>query len=243
MLSIFVCEDEQKIREYLVDKIEKYIMIQGYDMTVVCATDNPDTLLAKTQEVKRGIYFLDVDLKHSTYNGFSLAKVIREQDENGFIMFVTTHGELTFETFRLHLEAMDYIVKDEPNVEERLHHCLDVISERVSSEENGVKAYYTVKTRDTLNHILVDDILYFETSSIKHRVILHTKDELLEFPGSLSEVEEKLSDNFLRVHRSFLINRDKIARTILSENRVQLTNGEDCPVARRFKKKLYDLGV
>lgn len=243
MIPIYICEDNTQIRSHLAALIEKYILIQDYDMQIACATATPKELLQQVKEGQQGIYFLDIDLKDAEYNGFDLAKIIRKQDERGFIIFVTTHGELTFETFRLHLEALDYIVKDQPDLEERIRHCIDEIHKRIIRENgNSVQAYYTIKVNDRLHHILLDDILYFETSSTKHRLILHTESEILEFSGSLSEVEEKVGSLFLRTHRSYLININKIARTLLSDNLVELTNGETCLVARRFKKELYDLG-
>ena len=55
--------------------------------------------------------FLDVELKNEPMDGFGLGKIIRETDPRGFIIYVTAFEELAFETFRYHLEALDYIIK------------------------------------------------------------------------------------------------------------------------------------
>lgn len=241
MLPIYICEDDKRIRNYLVEQMQKYIMIQDYDMEIFCATANPHELLDNLSEQKQAIYFLDIDLNHQEYDGFKLAKEIRKHDDKGFIIFVTTYGELAFETFRLHLEAMDYIVKDQVDIVERMRYCLDVIQTKITNDKSNIKVYYTVKSNDRLYNLLVDDILYFETSSTKHRLIVHAEEEILEFSGSLNEVEAKLTDDFIRIHRSYFVNRHKIAQINLKENLIELVNGEICPVARRMKKKLLKL--
>lgn len=238
MLPIYICEDEAYIRKYLVDSINKHVLIENYDMKIVCETENPNDIILALKKGQQAAYFLDIDLKNDQFNGFTLAKEIRKLDETGFIMFVTTHGELTFETFKLHLEAMDYIVKDQEDMHQRIINCIDAIQERLVAENNNMKAYYSVKTNDKLHHIPVEDILYFETSTNKHRLIVYTQQEMIEFPGSLNEVEKSLDKYFMRVHRSFLINCSRISKVHLSDNLVELVGGVQCPVARQHKKKL-----
>lgn len=46
-------------------------------------------------------------------NGFELAQEIRKFDPRGFIIFITTHAELSYMTFTYKVEALDYIIKDD----------------------------------------------------------------------------------------------------------------------------------
>ena len=46
--------------------------------------------------------------------GLTLAQEIRKYDPRGFIIFVTTHSEMSYMTFIYKLEALDFILKDEP---------------------------------------------------------------------------------------------------------------------------------
>ena len=104
-------------------------------MNIICATTNP---LELTQQInaknQRAIYFLDVDLKHEQYDGFTLAKQIRKVDTRGFIIFVTTHEELMFETFKYRLEAMSYLIKDDSSLEKQIRHCLEDIHNLIIAE-------------------------------------------------------------------------------------------------------------
>ena len=72
------------------------------------------SLLEKIKETGEvGIYFLDIDLK-TDMTGLTLAQEIRKYDPRGFIIFITTHSEMSYMTFIYKLEALDFILKDDP---------------------------------------------------------------------------------------------------------------------------------
>ena len=63
-------------------------------------------------------------------SGLELAQKLRLHDPRGFIIFITAHNDLAFETFRLRLEALDYIVKGDYNaMAVRVRECLISIQE------------------------------------------------------------------------------------------------------------------
>lgn len=82
-------------------------------MKLQISTDNPDELIKQLKKSENtGLYFLDIDLK-SNKNRIMLAKEIQEYNPRGFIVFITSHSEMSFITFQ-YLEALDFILKDEP---------------------------------------------------------------------------------------------------------------------------------
>ncbi|MDE7277339.1 MAG: response regulator, partial [Lachnospiraceae bacterium] len=113
MLPIYICEDDERIRNAERLWLEKQILIEGFDMEIALCTGNPEELLEYlTHTQRQGIYFLDVELKGASMDGFRLGEEIRKKDARGFMIYVTAFQELAFETFRYHLEALDYIVKE-----------------------------------------------------------------------------------------------------------------------------------
>lgn len=240
MIPVYICEDEAAIRATLEKEICDYIMIQNHDMELVCATQDPKKLLdACKQNSASGIYFLDIDLGLEGFTGFDLAREIRNSDARGAIVFVTTHGELSMETFRYRLEAMDYILKDNmETMRSRIRECIDSVQQRILQESLAKSEYYTVKVFDTIHNIPISQILYFETSPQKHRICLHATQEILEFFGNLQTIEDTIGSGFFRCHRSFLVNREKIRAIHLKSSEVELVNGQRCPLARRAKKEL-----
>ena len=94
MIDLYICDDEETARMQIQDDIEKKILIEDYDMKVVCCTGNPRILLEEAHNAlhKRNIYFLDVELKDAEYDGFVLGKEIRRLDPHGTIVFITSYG-------------------------------------------------------------------------------------------------------------------------------------------------------
>lgn len=241
MISIFGCEDDNLIRSAIEKEIKSHIMIQNYDMEITLCTGNPEELVEHVREnPKRGVYFLDIDLNNSRYDGFELGKEIRKYDSRGFIIYVTSYHDLAFKTFQYHIEALDYIVKSDPDEMLRgIRRCIDTVVKRMKEEaKDEKKEYYTVKVLDTVKHIPVSDIYFFETSGRTHRIILHAENELMDFIGKLQEIEDDLATGFVRTHRSFLVNVDKIKELNMKRNEIVMDNGQVCLMSRQMKPVL-----
>lgn len=245
MLPVYICEDEEQIRNMERAWLEKQILIQGYDMKVVLSTGNPEELLeCLDRKSGQGIYFLDVELKGASMNGFQLGKEIRKRDGGGFLIYVTAFPDLAFETFRYHLEALDYICKQNPErMYTDLSRCLDTVTERMSKMQNPRQEYFTLKTPEMIRHIPLGDILYFATSSRTHRIELHAENELFDFSGSIQELEKDLGEGFIRVHRAYLVHGEQIDWIDVHNRELVLKNGERCPFSRRMRQELLKRGA
>ena len=244
MLPIYLCEDDGHIRDAERLWLEKQIVIENYDMEIVLCTGSPEELLeALKGERRQGIYFLDVELKGASMDGFCLGQEIRKLDPRGFLVYVTAFRDLAFETFRYHLEALDYICKqDIKGMYEGISRCLRIIAARVEAEQGEQQEYFTVKTLDIVRHIPLSDILYFATSGRTHRIELHAKQERLDFIGSMQELEKGLERHFIRVHRGYLVREDQIAQIDRKAREVVLKNGERCPFSRKLGRRLLEDG-
>ncbi|HBL8261868.1 TPA: response regulator, partial [Listeria monocytogenes] len=107
MLPVFICEDNRMQRERLTKYIEDYIMVEHFDMKLELSTGDPFELVSRMPTHQgMGLYFLDIDLGQPDMNGFELAQEIRKFDPRGFIIFITTHAELSYMTFTYKVEAL-----------------------------------------------------------------------------------------------------------------------------------------
>ncbi|ABR36689.1 two component transcriptional regulator, LytTR family [Clostridium beijerinckii NCIMB 8052] len=241
MLNIMICEDniEQliKIKRYIKD----IIMIENFDMEIVLATSKPEDIISHLKKNKiSGLYFLDVDL-NSNINGIKLAEIIREYDPRGFIVFVTTHAEMSYLTFIYKVEAMDYIIKDTiENVKQRIHECILNAQKKYSSKSTELQKNFTFKVDDKIINIEYSKILFFETSHTIHKVIIHAMDRQIEFYAKLKDIESQLDNRFYRCHRSFLVNKDNITEIDIHNRVIHMINGQECFVATRMLKGLLN---
>ena len=239
MLNVFVCEDNAVQRRAIVQIIQNTILIEELDLKLVLETEDPYALIEKVKVSQNtGIYFLDIDL-NSSMNGMKLAQQIRLFDPRGFIIFISAHSELSFMTFQYRVEAMDFVLKDNPaEVKVKIRECLLNAMERYTLQTNKTHKVYTIEVGGRKISVDYDEIFFFETSSSIHKVILHAKDRQIEFSGTMKELTMTLGDNFVRCHRSFLVNKNKIKEVDAKNRIVYFTNGETCLMSTRMMKEL-----
>lgn len=239
MIRVFVCEDNKEQREHFVKIIKDIVMIENIDMELALATESPTTLLEYIKDAHiSGLYFLDIDLKASM-NGINLAAEIRKYDPRGFIVFITTHAEMSYLTFSYKVEAMDYIIKDNYNsIRERIHQCILDANTKYSSQNNEHQRIFSLKTEDKVVNIEFSKILFFETSPTIHKIVVHAIDRQLEFYSKMKDVENNLDERFYRCHKSYLINKDLVKEVDIANRCAYMINGEQCLVSTRLLKGL-----
>lgn len=239
MINIFICEDNEMQRNLIKKFVENTLLIEELDMKLIMTTENPHSIINFVKKSKNvGLYFLDIDLKHDM-TGLQLAQKLRKIDPRCFIIFITSHSEMSFLTFQYKVEAMDFILKDDiDKISTRIHECILDVNERYSSIYNMVQKNFTIKVNDKSMIVDYKDILFFETSSNIHKIILHAKNRKIEFIGKLKDIEVQLDDRFYRCHRSYLVNRNNIKEIDYQIGTIYMVNGESCLVSTRMVKGL-----
>lgn len=242
MIDIFICEDNKKQLDLFTTHISNLILIEGFDMKIVQATSDPHQLLKEILTAENtGLFFLDIDLR-SDMNGLTLAQRIRQIQPRCFIVFITSHSEMSFLTFQYKAEALDFIVKDSAeHIKSKIHECLLDVNSKYTSSNNNVTRTFTINQNDKRIVIDYNDIIFFETSNNIHKIILHARKRVIEFTGQLKDIEQQLDYRFYRCHTSYIINKDNITDIDFKELLVHMNNGETCPVSVRKKKGLKKL--
>lgn len=239
MIGIYLCDDEEAVRHQIQTALERKILVENYDMRVVCSAVGARELLAAAEGERRGIYFLDVELKDGEWDGFRLGQELRRRDPHGTLVYITGYGNLAWRTFQYHLEAFDYIVKGPEPVGLSAARCLGEIHARLLAERQAPEETFTLRTGGMVRHIPLGDILFFETASVPHHVILHTAHSRMEFLGGLHELERQLGERFIRTHRAFLVAADKIEAVDLKGGRLW-AGGHECLLSRAGKAELRE---
>lgn len=239
MLKIYICEDIEVQRDKIQQVVENIVLMEDLDMELSCVSDDPHRILEKvkaTEEV--GIYFLDIELG-ADMTGLTLAQEIRKYDPRGFIVFITTHSEMSYMTFIYKLEALDFILKDAPEeLGKRVCECILKANQRFASVKNKVQANFSVKVNEKVFTVDYDEILFFETSPNVHKIILHCKNRQMEFLGKIKEIEKEVDERFYRCHRSFLVNKDNIREIDFQKRVIYMVNGDECLISSRLMKGL-----
>lgn len=183
------------------------------------------------------IIFLDIQMPDLT--GIELARVIEKAGKPGpRIIFTTAFNQYALDGFRV--DALDYLLKPF-NYEEFLRAAskaqtyVELLQKAASGGTQEPKdEYLFLKVEYQLVRIAYNDILY--TEGLKDYVKVHLKSEpkpILSLT-SLKALEEKLpSSKFMRVHRSFIVNLDKISA--VTRNTIQIGT-ITIPVSDQYKE-------
>ena len=178
-----------------------------------------------------------MDLKDEAWDGFTLGQELRRRDPHGTLIYITGYGDLAWKTFQYHLEAFDYIVKDKEQTGPFAARCLEAVHARLQDECRDPAEVFSLRAGDETRYISLEDILFFETAPKAHHVFLHTADSRVDFVGSLNELEVRLGERFIRVHRAYLAAWDKIEAVDWKKNKIRV-GGRECLLSRTGKAAL-----
>ena len=238
MLDIFVCEDNDAVRQKVTQLISNYCLFAELDAQLVLSTESPTVMLETFKHsVNPVLFFLDIDLGVEI-DGMELARQIRALNKETFIVFFTTKSEMLPVTFRYQLEALDFIVKDatDEEINERIRSAIDTALLR--HIKTGNKKTFQVKSDEKTIILPMEEIIFIETTGVRHRLTIHTQNRRLTINGDLKKIEADLDDRFMRCHQSYLVNRDHIEAINLSGNMLIMMGGMEVPLSRTGKKLL-----
>ena len=183
------------------------------------------------------VIFLDIQMPDLT--GIELARVIETSGSRGpRIIFTTAFNQYALDGFRV--DALDYLLKPF-NYEEFLRAAskaktyVELVQKAAAGAVAEVKdEYLFLKVEYQLVRISYEDILYME--GLKDYVKVHLKSDTKPVLSltSLKALEEKLpASRFMRIHRSFIVNLDKIAA--VTRNSIQI-GATTIPVSDQYKE-------
>jgi two-component system LytT family response regulator len=231
-LKCILLEDEPLARK----QMEKYI--NNYpELELIKSFDHGEGLVDFCENNRVDLAFFDIEVPDE--NGMSLAKKLRDVGLNIDIIFTTAYSDFAVESYQV--DAIDYILKpfSESTFKERLSHFLEKRKERRSFKLNEVKSEYLfVKSNYQIKKIRFDNILYFE--GLKDYIQIFLKDE--KYPtlvlSNFKKILEKLPEKqFMRTHRSFIVNLEKVS--LVEKNRI-IFGDTFIPVSETYKEAFFE---
>lgn len=171
--------------------------------------------------------------------GIGIAGKIREKYPDSAILLVVSSDMKPTQYIKPSIMASALIMRPvlRSDIRETLtEFVLSVVEEK--NEATGEDAFF-VETSGGRIRIPFDKLLYIEAR--QKRVYLRLKREEYGIKDSLETVLERLPDNFIRCHRSFIINRDKIKIYTAKDRIVSLEGDITIPVSRSFRHVMKEL--
>jgi len=85
----------------------------------------------------------------------------------------------------------------------------------------------------------LNDVQFIEKNGMK--LIYHTSHEVIETYNSFSKIEDKLPENFVRCHKSFIANVNNIVHISLTDSSITFKNDEVCYIGPKYKNLLMEV--
>lgn len=246
MIKTLIVDDEFGGRSFL----EKVIARLLPDLTVVGTAATVEEALAKIEDARPQLIFLDVMLNNE--NGFDLLQ--RVNTVSFETIFTTAHNEFAVKAFRFN--ALDYLLK--PIDLDELEKAVEKAKKKLQSPppslemfRNLMDAYsnpskklnkLSVPTADGFVLLPLEEIIYCESfGNYTNFYLLHNKKIVSSY--TLKEYDETLSDHqFFRAHKSHLVNLAHVSKYIKGEGGTLLmSNGHELEVSRRNKEALLKI--
>lgn len=253
-MRIMIADDEQPARDEL-----KYLLSKIKGVKVVGEAVNGEDTLDKVRELCPEVLFLDIEMPDAS--GLEVARKIAKENIDIAVVFATAYNQYAINAFEVN--AVDYLLK--PFDEQRLIETILRLNRRLGYENsknasfneksmsneflNRLDQIYSilqpgmgisklkVEENEKIYLIPVQEIIYATIEERLVRIITEKKSYLTHY--NLNELECTLGQMFLRVHKSYLANLNKVDSIIPWFNNTYnlvMYDGSKIPVSRTFVK-------
>lgn len=212
-LQVLIVDDEELARLRLRSLVEA---LDDPPACVAGEAGDADSALLRLRD--GGVDAVLLDIRMPGRDGLRLAAAIRALDSPPAVVFVTAHAEHALRAFEL--DAVDYLTK--PVRRERLQQALQRVRQRRPAAAPAVPApprpeppMLLVTERGRLLRLPLAEVLYLR-AELKY-VTLRTAAHAYVVDESLTELEQRLGDGFLRIHRNALVARHAVRELELRE--------------------------
>lgn len=223
MFKIAICDDEEKVCAEMEEIILQYGQNSRLLLDVEVYYAGEDLL----KQLGRGEYFdlvfLDIEMK--PMNGVEVGKEIRETYKNECTKIIYISGVEGYAMELFDIRPLNFLIK--PVKKEKIIFNIDKARHLIEQYEE----VFEFSCNKTIERLHVKDIIYFTSQARRVKII--TIEGYKVFYGKLSEVEKRLSSNFIRIHKSYLVNKNYISE--YTYENIRLFDGQMLNITRQYR--------
>ncbi|NPA35459.1 MAG: response regulator transcription factor [Chlorobi bacterium] len=223
-IKCIVVDDEFLARTLLADYIER---IPQLELTAKCSGATEAMEVLRTEDVD--LMFLDIQMPEQTG-----VDMLHKTENKPVVIFTTAYSEYALQGYSL--GVIDYLLK--PISFERFSVAVEKATEQISlmrkAGVNNRENYIVIRAEHKLIKVYYDDIIYIE--GLKEYVAFHLKDnKKIIALMSLKGLENNLPEKFIRIHRSFIVNKEEVKS--IHRNKVEIA-GKKIDIGKTYKGKV-----
>ena len=252
-IRVIVVDDEPLARRHL-----HALLSAEPDVAVIaeCATGTEAVAAIKSQ--RPDLVFLDIQMPE--LDGVGVADAVGAA-AMPLTVFVTAHDDRALDAFRVH--ALDYLLKpvDRTRFALALARAKDTLRGRIARDPARLEAMIAAlrPRRDGVEPVVPSERIAVRIdgrtlllrvreidwiSADDNNVVLHAAGRALRIRETLSSIAERLPADFVRVHRSAMVNSSRVAEVrpaLHGEYVIVLSDGVEVPTGRRFRDAVHGL--
>jgi two-component system LytT family response regulator len=244
-MKALIVDDEEHNRVNLGSLLDQYVPEISMKEVASCAEE----AMAKYHSLQPDIIFLDISMPRK--NGFELLDDL--SGNKAEIVFVTAYDEYAIKAIKR--SPAGYVLKpiDISDLKESVDRAVQNIKNKESLKReyetaiNDLKNQLTGKMQEQsitlklstgMQFVQLKDILFLEADGSYTLFHLASKRIMVSHP--LAHYQELLPNDFVRVHRSFLVNKHNIELFSSKRKKVEMVNGRVLPVSVRKIREVSD---
>ncbi|TPN88030.1 LytR/AlgR family response regulator transcription factor [Aquimarina algicola] len=227
-----IVDDEKLARGLIKTHLSQ---LDDFEVIASCSSAIEASKILQSETID--LLFLDIEMPVLKGTDFFKNLVQRPQ-----VIFTTAYRDYAVEGFELN--AVDYILK--PITFQRFFNAIEKFRTiqranvanalEIPTSNHQKDAFIYIRKERKQVKVYLDAILYIE--SLKDYVKIHLAEENHVTKSSISAFEKKLDERFIRVHRSYIINKDKI--TAYTKNDIEIELAE-IPIGESFRENITAL--
>ena len=238
-MRILICDDDALAIEQIHKNLKSFFTYNHTKCPEIISYSCGEDLLSDTGN--KDIVFLDIEMP--VLDGLAVGEKLKTLPNPPKIIFSTGFDQFAVRAFEL--EAFDYILK--PYTKTRLQATvikLQKVLQNQSQQQLPSRCNFPIKLSIWNNNKLLvfnpkEEIYLIKTDTSK-KILIYTNKGILESNLPLKTLEEKLRPcGFLRTHKSYIVNMNKVREIIPWFNDTYILTVENClekeiPVSRHF---------
>lgn len=237
MLSIFLCDDDPFILRLAAETLSQLLTGQELEARMGGMAQTAAELYSLLERTEgERLVFLDLDFGEGKLNGIDIAREIHRIDAGIQIVFLTNHQEMAMKVLKGGAAPFGFMEKGTElrTLREGFRRYIAMAAGTKTAERGKEFVELAVSAQERLR-VAREDILFVEAEkNISHGITFHTLNgSSVTVTGTLDEEEKCLGSGFLRVHRSYLVQKKHILG--LKEGYLKLSSQQEVPCA--FRKR------
>ena len=237
-MHTLIVDDEPLARGEL-----RYLLEKCEEITSISQADSVQDALSEILKRKPDLLFLDIHLTDES--GLTLAEKVLQMKQPPLIIFATAYDEHAVQAFELN--AIDYVLKpfEQSRIEQAVKRAADYFHRLKTDQQTDrpkIMDTIPIQVEDRIYIVKIDQIIVMGV--LDGETTIHTNDRSYTAKEPLSTYEKRLtSDDFIRVHRSYIINQKYIKEIEPWFNhtyQVTMTNDLKIPVSRSYIKEFRE---